>query len=193
MTDLAARRAEAEAGRAWLDATNRLAILSGRITELRSALENYGRHFPWCERNADTPCNCGLDAEIAKRVKMPPELPDRFAETANGVRAEANRLRAAIESFDLLHPAATPVERPADLDGFALKRGDDCGRCARYALYLESSINARAPVEPEREGHAHEGLTPEEWNVCAMAVDEYGVSNTDLANKLRRIAAGREP
>ncbi len=66
--------------------------------------------------------------------------------------------------------------------------GYPCKRCNG-----SGTISRVAPVEPEREGHAHEGLTPEEWNVCAMAVDEYGVSNTDLANKLRRIAAGRMP
>ena len=38
-----------------------VATLRSRVTTLRSALENWGRHFAWCDsRDSTKPCNCGL-------------------------------------------------------------------------------------------------------------------------------------
>lgn len=37
-----------------------------QCTRLRSGLENWGRHHPWCRYDATNPCNCGLAELLAE-------------------------------------------------------------------------------------------------------------------------------
>lgn len=57
-----------------------------------------------------------------------------------------------------------------------------CGATAYTGKFTDSWTHG----EPEQ------GLTPEEWEICAWAVDDYGKRYADLGAKLRR-KAGRTP